>query len=45
MSGVDVSLIRIERAKYEQWQTIDHYYWWTTLIMEFGGSLEWQESI
>ena len=45
LSGIEVSLFRLERAEYERWQTVDHYYWWTSLIMDFGGNLIWQEPI
>ena len=45
LSGIEVSLFRLERAAYEQWQTVDHYYWWTSLIATFGGTAIWQESI
>lgn len=45
LTGIDVSLFRLERADSGQWQTTEHYYWWTELIMEIGGTLNWQESI
>lgn len=43
--GIDVSLFRLERAEAGQWQTTEHYYWWTKLVRELGGTLNWQESI
>jgi len=45
LTGVRVSLFRLERAKYAKWQSKDHYYWWTELIRELGGQIEWQDSI
>ena len=45
MTGARVSLFRLERPKYAKWQTEHHYYWWTELIMEQGGQIEWQDSI
>ena len=45
LTGARVSLFRLERPKYAQWQTKHHYYWWTELILEQGGQVEWQESI
>lgn len=45
LSGIEISLFRLERGAYEQWQTVDHYYWWTSLVTAFGGNLIWQESI
>ena len=45
LSGVDVSLYRLERSGDADWQTTDHYYWWTKLIQEFGGNVIFQRSI
>ena len=45
LTGIDVSLFRLERADAGQWQTTDHYYWWTKLVKELDGALKWQESI
>ncbi|MDE0064892.1 MAG: hypothetical protein OXU72_19155 [Gammaproteobacteria bacterium] len=45
LSGTRVSLFRLERPKYAKWQTERHYYWWTELILEQGGRIEWQDSI
>lgn len=45
LAGVEVSIYRLERARDADWQTRDHYYWWTRLIKEFGGRVIYQESI
>ena len=45
LTGVRVSLFRLERPKYSKWQTEHHYYWWTELIQEQGGQIEWQDSV
>lgn len=45
LTGIEVSLFRLERGKYARWQSRDHYYWWTELITSFGGRVIWQESI
>ena len=45
LTGVQVSLFRLERSKYAKWQTERHYYWWTELVQEQGGQIEWQDSI
>ena len=45
LTGTRVSLFRLERPKYAKWQTERHYYWWTELILEQGGRIEWQDSI
>ena len=45
LTGVEVSLYRLERARDAHWQTVDHYYWWTNLVVELGGQVIWQESI
>ena len=40
LSGVDVSLFRLERDRYAKWQTVEHYYWWTRACRSWGaGSL------
>ncbi len=44
LMGAQVSLFRLERPKYAKWQTERHYYWWTELIQEQGGQIEWQDS-
>jgi len=45
LTGVRVSLFRLERPSDARWQTRDHYYWWTELIRSFGGQVVSQESI
>ena len=45
LTGIEVSLFRLERAGSGQWQTTKHYYWWKDLVLELGGALMWQESI
>ena len=45
LTGAQVSLFRLERPKYAKWQTERHYYWWTELVQEQGGQIEWQDSI
>ena len=45
LSGVEVSLYRLERSGNARWQTTDHYYWWTKLIQAFGGEVIFQRSI
>ena len=45
LTGTRVSLFRLERPKYARWQTEKHYFWWTELILEQGGQIEWQDSI
>ena len=45
LTGARVSLFRLERPKYAKWQTERHYYWWTELIQEQGGQIEWQDSM
>ena len=45
LTGIDVSLFRLERSRDARWQTRDHYYWWTHLVRSFGGRVVWQESI
>ena len=45
LTGARVSLFRLERSKYAKWQTERHYYWWTELVQEQGGQIEWQDSI
>ena len=45
LTGIDVSLFRLERADSGQWQTTEHYNWWTDLVRELGGALMWQQSI
>ena len=45
LTGARVSLFRLERQEYAHRQTERHYYWWTELIQEQGGEIEWQDSI
>ena len=45
LTGTRVSLFRLERPEYAKWQTDSHYYWWTEVVQEQGGQIEWQESI
>ena len=45
LAGIEVSIYRLERGRDARWQTVDHYYWWTNLIEEFGGQVISQESI
>ena len=45
LTGVQVSLFRLERPQYAKWQNEHHYYWWTELVMEQGGQIGWQDPI
>ncbi len=45
LDGVEVSIFRLERSRDARWQTRDHYYWWTKLVQEFGGTVISQESV
>ena len=45
LTRIHVSLFRLERSRYSRHQTRDHYYWWTELVGEFGGTLRWQQSL
>lgn len=45
LTGVKVTLFRLERSEYSRWQTRDHYYWWSHLVEAFGGELRWQEAL
>ena len=45
LTNIDISLFRLERTDGGHWQTRDHYYWWTELVTELGGTLRWQESL
>lgn len=45
LGRVEVSIFRLERSRDARWQTVDHYYWWTELVQEFGGQVIRQESI
>ncbi|MYB34232.1 MAG: hypothetical protein F4X92_03740 [Gammaproteobacteria bacterium] len=39
LTGVSVSLFRLERPQYSEFQDVDHYYWWTEIVMEQGGKV------
>ena len=45
LSRVEVSLFRLERHKYESYQTSEHYYWWTDWVEEMGGKVLWQQAL
>ena len=46
LSGVDVSLFRLERPHPDgRLQSAEHFYWWTELIEDFGGRIIYQDSI
>ena len=45
LSRVEVSLFRLERHKYEIYQTPEHYYWWTDWVEEMGGKVVWQQAL
>ena len=45
LSRVDVSLFRLERFKYESYQTREHYYWWSDWVEAMGGKVVWQQSL
>ena len=45
LSGVEVSLFRIERQKYAKYQTPEHYYWWTDWVEAMGGRVVWQQAL
>ncbi len=45
LTGVELTLLRLERGRDARWQTRDHYYWWTQLITSFGGQVIFQDSI
>ena len=45
LTGIDVSLLRLERQRDARWQTLEHYYWWTHLVHSLGGRVIWQESV
>ena len=45
LSRVEVSLFRLERHKYEKFQTPEHYYWWTELVEEMEGQVVWQQAL
>ena len=45
LSRVLVSLFRLERHKYEVYQTPEHYYWWTDWVEAMGGKVVWQQAL
>ncbi len=45
LTGVDVSLYRLERSREARWQTKEHYYWWTELVGSLSGRIVWQQSL
>ena len=45
LSRVEVSLFRLERHKYESYQTPEHYYWWTDWVEAMGGKMLWQQAL
>ena len=45
LTGTRVSLFRLERQEYAHLQTAHHYYWWTEIVQEQGGEIEWQDSM
>lgn len=45
LSRVEVSLFRLERHKYESYQTPEHYYWWTDWVEAMGGKVLWQQAL
>lgn len=45
LSRVEVSLFRLERHKYEQFQTPAHFYWWTDWIENMEGKVVWQQPL
>ena len=45
LSRVEVSLFRLERHKYEPYQTPEHFYWWTDWVEAMEGKVVWQQSL
>ena len=45
LSRVEVSLFRLERHKYEKYQTPEHYYWWIDWVEAMGGKVVWQQAL
>lgn len=45
LTGVRVSLLRLERSKYGPFQTVAHYHWWANFIVKSGGLLHYQKRI
>ena len=45
LSKVVVSLFRLERDKYREYQTPEHYYWWADWVVAMGGKVVWQQDL
>lgn len=45
LSNVVVSLFRLERDKYREFQTPEHYYWWADWVVAMGGKVVWQQAL
>ena len=45
LSNVVVSLFRLERDKYREFQTPEHYYWWADWVVAMGGKVVWQQPL
>ena len=45
LSHTSVSLFRLEREKYERFQTPEHFYWWTDWVEVMGGRVVWQQPL
>ena len=45
LARVEVSLFRLERHKYENYQTPEHFYWWTDWVVAMGGKVVWQQAL
>ena len=45
LSGVEVSLFRLDRQKYAKYQTPEHFYWWTDWVEAMGGRVIWQQAL
>ena len=45
LSNVVVSLFRLERDKYREFQTPEHYYWWADWVVAMGGRVVWQQQL
>ena len=45
LTRVCVSIFRLERSKYSDRQTTDHYYWWPELVKEFNGTVCWIDTL
>ncbi len=45
LSRTEVSMFRLERHKYESYQTPEHYYWWTDYVEAMGGKVVWQQAL